>query len=209
MSKKNKSFIHENKNPIIALLFIVFLLVLLFFYGRGGGELLIPEGNTQVDGGQVALSIGSPPREAIQGMTEEEQEIEEPTTIYHAQDINKRHDFGLFETELKSLGFYEHDGVKEFRMDIWVHNVGDNAEDFLWEKANILKIPNEKYNVTSAEFDGSEIPSGEEREGYLLFKDVPEDINGDIIVVIGNSVTFSTIFGFTTQAPHKYEITLE
>ena len=59
--------------------------------------------------------------------------------------------------------------------------------------------------VTSAKFDGAEIPSDGEREGYLLFSDVPEGMSGEIAVIVGNSVAFSTILGFTSQAPHRYE----
>jgi len=201
MSKK-KSFIHENRNYILAFLFIAFLLILLIFYNFFAGGVVVPEGRTEVPGAQVGISIGTPPREALEtGL-----EVEE---IYHKQEINKRHDFGFFETELKSLGFYEHDGIKEFRIDIWVRNVANGDEDFLWEKANIQKIPNQKWAVASAEFDGSAIPSNGEREGYLLFNDIPEDLSGDIIVVIGNSVAYSAIMGFTTQSPHKYEIILD
>jgi len=201
MSKK-KSFIHENRNYILAFLFIAFLLVLIIFYNVIGSGVVVPEGSTDMPSSEVGISIGTPPREALQ----KESEVKE---VYNKQEINKRHDFGFFETELKSLGFYEHDGIKEFRIDIWVHNVADGNEDFLWEKANIQKIPNQKWGVTSAEFDGSEIPSNGEREGYLLFKDIPKSLSGEVRVIIGNSVAYSAIMGFTTQSPHTYEITLD
>jgi|ETN01SMinimDraft_4_1059930.scaffolds.fasta_scaffold19824_2 hypothetical protein len=191
-----KSFIHKNKNIIIAFLVIAFLLILLIFYNTTGGGRLLPEGNTQVAGSEVGLIIGDPVRDQI-----EQQE----TTIYKEQIIDKSHNYGLFETKLNSLGFFEYNGKKEFRIDIWVHNVGEGTEEFLWDKANIIGPDLKKYMVTSAKFDGAEIPSDGEREGYLLFSDVPEGMSGEIAVIVGNSVAFSTILGFTSQAPHRYE----
>ena len=200
MSEKT-SFIHENRNYVLAFLFIVFILVLIIFYNFSATGTTLPEGSVPIQSGNIGIDVGNTPPEAL-----EQQELEEAPT-YNKRIIGADHNYGLFETTLKSMGFYERDGETLFRVDIWVHNVGDNAEDFLWEKANIRQTPNKLWPVTSAIFDGAEIPNDGEREGYLLFKDVPEDLSGDISVSIGNSVAFSTILGFTSQAPHKYDLT--
>jgi hypothetical protein len=180
------TFLHKNKNYILAFLVIAFLLILIIFYNVTGG-FIVPAGDTSA-GGEVGVDIAVPPREVV---------IEQETVIYHEKTVNLRHDYGLFETELKSYGFYEHDGKTEFRMDIWVHNVGTDSEDFLWEHGKIKQVPNIQYDVTSAEFDGSEIPS-----------EVPESLSGDATFIIGHSVAFSTILDFTSQAPHTFEITI-
>jgi hypothetical protein len=197
---KKTSFIHENRNYVLIFLFIVFILVLIIFYNFSAGGTIIPEGSAPISSGNIGVDIGNIPPGAL-----EKPELEE-ASMYDERIINQDHNYGLFETTLKSMGFYERDGETLFRVDIWVHNVGENTEEFMWDKANIQQVPNKRWDVASAVFDGSEIPSGGEREGYLLFKDVPEDLSGDISVNIGNSVAFSTILGFTSQAPHKYEL---
>jgi len=206
MSNQHKSFYQENKTYFLIFLCAVILLLLVVSYTGWDRGVVVPTGSTDVQSAEVGLNIADPPRDAIK---QTESEPETPTSVYHEQNINKRHDYGLFETELKSVGFYDHNGVTEFRANIWVHNVGDETEQFLWKKANVQKIPNQRYNVTSAVFDGKDIPSDGEREGYILFSAVPEDISEDIIVIIGHSVGFSTLFGFTSQAPHRYEIILD
>ncbi|MFH1450466.1 MAG: hypothetical protein ABIF92_00605 [archaeon] len=196
---KEESFFFKNRRYLLVLIFIVFIVLLIFIYTTQFGGRLVPEGDTSVIGGEVGVTIGSPPREAI---NQEDQGAYVPTAV------NKRHDYGLFETELKSYGFYTHDGITEFRLDIWVRNSGDNTESFLSEYAKIKKVPNIEYDVTGGNFDGADIPSGEEREGYLLFKDVPKGFSGNVTIITGHSVGFSTILGFTSQAPHTFEIEL-
>jgi len=198
---KKTSFIHENRNYVIVFLFMIFILILIIFYNFSAAGTTLPEGTTPIQSGNIGIDVGNTPPEAL-----EQPELED-APVYHERMINQDHNYGLFETTLKSMGFYERDGETLFRVDIWVHNVGDNAEEFMWEKANIQQVPNKKWDVTSAVFDGDEIPNDGEREGYILFKDVPKDLSGDISVSIGNSVAFSTILGFTSQAPHKYELT--
>ena len=161
------------------------------------GGRVVPETGAFVGGSNVGANIVDPPVEVI----------EPPADVYHQQIVNKRHDYGLFETELKSMGYFERDGVTYFRLDIWAHNVGDNAETFMWEKATIQKIPT-LYKVSSTNVEWADIPHDGEVEGYLLFEDIPTDLEGQIIVVIGHTVGYSSILGFTSQAPHKFVLDL-
>jgi len=193
MKSKLTKFIEKNR-PLILLSSFAIILFSFAVLSLQEAELTpVSTGDEGPSGGNLAINIIEPPEEVA------------PIEEYSPIMINKEHNFGLFETKLKSVGFYN----GQFRADIWVKNTaGKQAEDFLWQAAYIRQIPN-KYNITSAEFNGSDIQPEEEREGYLLFAGVPGDITGDVTIVIGNSVAFSAIFGTTTQAPHIYKITLE
>lgn len=201
-TKEKTSFIQKNRNYLIAFSIIIFLAVLLVFYGIRAG-ILVPQGTVSAGGAQIGVSISTPPAGALPGNEEEKK------AVYRSQEINRRADYGLFETELKSLGWFERGGKTQFRVDIWVHNTGKQTEQFMWEKAKIMQVPNIEYKVTSALFDGKDIPSDGVREGYLLFDGVPESISGDVTITIGHSIGFSTILGFTSQVPHKFELTLK
>ena len=141
------------------------------------------------------------------------EEVEEVSETYDYAQRDLEHDWGLFETKLLSTGFYTHevDGteVTEFRADIWVKNAGEETSEFMQDKAYVEKISVDKYSISGGTFDGKDVAVGEEREGSLLFSTVPQDISGDVVLVIGNSVAYSPVFGTITQQPHRYEIDIE
>ena len=133
--------------------------------------------------------------------------VEPEPNVYVETPINKSNDFGVFETTLKSVGYYTHDGITEFRADIWVRNVDSQPTTFFWEDAYVLYPPH-TYPVTFASFDSANLTEGESREGYILFGDAPLDMTGNVSVIIGNSVGYAAIMGIPMRFPHTYEIVL-
>ncbi|HIJ99078.1 TPA: hypothetical protein H1005_03975 [archaeon] len=131
--------------------------------------------------------------------------------IRNSYDVNKQHNFGLFESKLLRMGFYTfyNDVSKQeetvFRADIWVRNVGKAEEDFN-SFNGFIRQPPYHYNVTGGTFNGEDVTPGESREGYILFENIPKDLNGDISVSIGTARSYSSIFGIQSQFPFLYEL---
>jgi len=136
-----------------------------------------------------------------------------PTENYASIQRDLEHNWGHFETKILKTGFYtyEVDGetVTEYRTDIWVKNVAEETLEFMEDKAYVEKVGVDKYSVSGGTFEGANVTVGEEREGYLLFETVPEDISGEVTIVIGNSVAYSSIFDTITQAPHMYILEIQ
>ncbi len=133
--------------------------------------------------------------------------------IRNSFEVNKQHNFSLFETKLLRLGFYtfynnisRQEEIK-FRADIWVRNAGKATEDFNAFNGFIRQPPNQ-YNVTAGgTFNGEDVAPEEIREGYILFENVPRDLKGDISISIGTARSYSSIFGIQSQFPFLYELT--
>ena len=101
----SRSAFKSNK-LVIAFFIVALILVAIIFIN------LLPQGKKMAmdvpseGGGQVGASIGTPPKEAIETEQETVEPETEETALYKKQTINKNNDFGLFETKLKSVGFY-------------------------------------------------------------------------------------------------------
>ncbi|MFO7872625.1 MAG: hypothetical protein R6U26_03225 [Candidatus Undinarchaeales archaeon] len=162
------------------------------------------------------MEIGSGP-ELPEESPEIEQETQEETDyeqdyLEGSRYMNLSHDFGLFETKLVRIGWYKNpeEGLDEitFRADIWVRNAGNSTENFKEDNAFIQKVSNQTYNVTETHFNGENIEPGEEREGYILFENVPYDLSGEVRFSIGTSRAYSSLFGIQIHSPHIYIISL-
>lgn len=151
--------------------------------------------------------------EAPEIESEKQEKIDpEQDYIEGSRYLNLSHDFGLFETKLVRIGWYKNpeEGLDEiaFRADIWVRNAGNSIENFKEDNAFIQKIPNQTYNVTYTQFNGENIEPGEEREGYIMFENIPYNISGEVRFSIGTSRAYSSLFGIQLHSPHIYIITL-
>ncbi len=145
-----------------------------------------------------------PPPPALNPVSDElPLRVSDPEAEYlqNSRLINKEHNFGQFETKLVRLGFYK----GQFRADIIVKNVGKETADFQVERA-VVRKGELTYSYTGGTFKGKQFSPNEQRSGYVLYQGVPQDISGEITVIIGNSLSYSTIFGTISSSPHIYVI---
>ncbi len=129
----------------------------------------------------------------------------------NAYALNRPHDFGLFKTKLLRIGFYAYydnlskkDEVK-FRADIWAKNVGTASENFSTANGFLRATPN-MYKVSGGNFNDKDFAPGEARSGYILFDNVPRDLNGNIGIAIGTAVSYNIITGTQAAFPFLYEM---
>ncbi len=121
--------------------------------------------------------------------------------LQNSRLISKEHNFGQFETKLIRVGFYN----GQFRADIKVKNAGQEIDDFQVERA-VIRKGEARYEYAGGDFNAKNFRPGESRAGYVLYSGVPQDISGEITVIIGNSLSYSTIFNTITSSPHIYII---
>lgn len=196
------------------------IVMLLFIAANVYDTLKLKMPPTQISTSGKILELN---KSSVENLTAEPNETEKKTkvkdyeAIYntYAAKINKEHNFGLFETKLLKVGYYSYleNGVEKyaFRADIWVRNAGTGTETFHSENGYIrLKdFPNKTYAVTGGTFYGYNIVPNETRDGYLLFWDVPLNLNGNLTFVIGTAASYNTIFNNIMQFPFTYEIELK
>ncbi len=203
MSKLKVSFV-----LLVSLIILVSLLLFAVHFNLLKNDFGVKE-QSQV----VKTEPSSPINASEPAIVNKSKPVEKPNPeqVYldNSQYLNMSNNFGLFETKLLRVGWFETpDGLK-FRADIWVKNAGHDLETFRQEDAFIRVIPNQKYNYSGGTFNGINITPGEERSGYILFSGVPYDLKGNITLIIGTSKAYSSIFGMQLYSPHAYELYLE
>jgi len=125
---------------------------------------------------------------------DEIKQLYEAKYLQSSKTIGKTMSEGNFEVTLVRVGYFTHlqydtwgDEVTDFRADIKVKNIVTESESFnSYDAAMIVGSTQYSYSYDS-EFDGSNIYPDIIKEGYLLFKDVPKGLNGQIKIIAGSS----------------------
>jgi len=112
---------------------------------------------------------------------------------------------GNFQVTLDKYGFFKHSvfGKEEtdFRVDIEVKNVGGEQDTFSIYNGAMI-VGDQQYDVGfDSDFDGMNIYPSIVKKGYLVFKDVPEDISGEAKVIVGSA--------WIGYSPANYEFTID
>ena len=101
---------------------------------------------------------------------------------------------GNFEITLVKYGFYTHlkydtwgDEVTDFRVDLKVENIGSEQDSFSTYDAVIISGSNQYEMSFNSKLDSSDIYPEIIKEGYLIFKDIPGTLTGQIKIIAGTS----------------------
>ena len=128
----------------------------------------------------------------LRAYTDEEiEQMYEDRYIQNAKTSDKVAKKGNFEVKLLRYGYFTHrysawsEEETDFRIDIEVKNVG-NEEDSFYTYDSALIIGEKQYDVGyDSEFDGGNIYPNIVKDGYIVFKDVPEDLSGEAKIMVG------------------------
>lgn len=126
--------------------------------------------------------------------SEELEEIYENKYSIGSRVIGKTIKEGSFEVTLVKLGYYPHlkygssgDEVTDFRVDLSVKNIGAEKSSLTTYGAVLIAGSNQYEYSFGSNLDSSNIYPGVIKEGYLLFKDVPQNVSGPVKIVVGSS----------------------
>jgi|UniRef100_A0A7C3WVA3 hypothetical protein len=147
---------------------------------------------TTVDGG--VLTADFPLLEIPSYTPEEIRQLYETQYLQTAKNIGQTVTKGNFEVTLVRLGYFTHlqfdtwgNEVTEFRVDIKVKNIGTEKDTFSVYNA-VMIVGDKQYEYSyNSKFEGYEIYPNVVKEGYIIFKDVPKDLSGQVRIIVGSA----------------------
>jgi len=129
---------------------------------------------------------------------EEIKAIYENQYLQSAKIVGETITKGNFEVTLVRIGYFTHLAYDEketyFRADIKVKNIGNEIESFYTSDAAMITGSSQYSYSYRSEFEGSDIYPGVIKEGYILYKDVPKGLSGQVKIVVGS------VFGYEISA---------
>lgn len=148
-------------------------------------------------------NYGTQSRTCTNIYTNEEKVEESDCTLSwpdNALELNENKRIGIFSVTLNRIGFYKHqpysfqDAEDVLRLDMTVENIGEITESFSTSSAAII-YGNQQYDTSYFinELDTSDLRPGVVRSGYILFKDVPNSISGEIRIDAGSAYWYSHV----------------
>lgn len=146
---------------------------------------------------------------------DEIKQMYETKYLQTAKNIGKTFTGGNFEVTLIKVGYFTHlqydtygSEVTDFRTDIMVKNIGNEKYSFnAYDAAMIVDSMQYDYSYNS-DFSGTNIYPHVAKEGYILYKDVPLNISGQVQIITGSAYWISTDYTSSANILYKFNIEL-